>query len=272
MNRFDLLIAAVLVLVVILVIAGSEDGTAPYGNEIELALKDLEGSDLDRRRPVGRVDILRTGERHSVERLVRSLPTSVNQRAVPIIINVGTEERALGLARGLDRGYHTWQSFLERYVPFVVDNPWYPLIHLAARKRYRYDHEQHRIGTDEDLWQTSRQAFLEPEGDCEDHAILLADWLIGLGEEARVAVGKLKGEGHAWVVLFRDGSEYLLEATRKHGITGLKRYPLAALHPEYQPAYQFDRDHFWVYAGTGPTVRYRGDEWERRSRYTRPGI
>ena len=270
MSRFDLLLGAAMVLIIVLVILASEDGTEPYGSAIELALAELEDVDLQRRRATGRVKLLRTGEQHSAERLVRSLPASVKQRAVPIIINVGTEERALGLARGLDRGYHVWQSFLERYVPFEVDNPWYPLIHLAARKRYRYDHEQHRIGIDEDLWQTSRQAFVEPLGDCEDHAILLADWLIGIGENARVAVGTMRGEGHAWVVLFRNGSEYLLEATRKDGITGLKRYPLAAMHPEYQPTYQFDRDHFWVYTGTSPTVRYAGAGWNRRSRFTRP--
>ncbi|MEO0974492.1 MAG: hypothetical protein AAFX85_15490, partial [Pseudomonadota bacterium] len=202
-------------------------------------------------------------------RIVGSLPPSHRARAIPLVLDVGAVKSALGIAHGVDRGYHVWQSFLEEYVPFPVDNPWYPLLHLASRKSYLYDHQQYRGAINADLWQTSRQAFLEPQGDCEDHAILLADWLIGSGERARVVVGKMRGEGHAWVVLFRDGSEFLLESTRKYGLTGLKRYPLAAMHPEYRPEYQFDRTHFWVYTGAMPTVRYSGEHWQRKNRFLR---
>ncbi|MEM1433182.1 MAG: hypothetical protein AAGG11_03940 [Pseudomonadota bacterium] len=271
MSRFDLLLFSVAVLVIVLIVGLSEPGGDDYGSEVELALAALRSQDLSRDRTRGRIEVLATGDRHSAARVVRSLPPIHRTRAVPIVINIGAAAKAAGLARGVDRGYHVWQSFLEHYVPFDVENPWYPLLHLASRKAYSYDHEQYQIGTDEDLWQTSRQAFLEPQGDCEDHAILLADWLIGLGEEARVAVGSMRGEGHAWVVLFRDGSEYLLESTRKYGLTGLKRYPLAALHPEYQPTYQFDREHFWVKTSSAPTVRYRGDHWSRTSRFLPPG-
>ncbi|MEM6708876.1 MAG: hypothetical protein AAF648_08840 [Pseudomonadota bacterium] len=270
MSRFDLLIALTLVVILALVFAGAEDPTRSYSDAIDLALRKLDDSDLERRETRGFVRLEANNERHAAARIVRSLPASYRNRAVPLILNLGPVERALGLAHGVDRGYHVWQSFLERYVPFEVDNPWYPLLHLASRKSYLYDHQQYRIGTDEDLWQTSRQAFREPQGDCEDHAILLADWLIGIGERARVAVGTMRGEGHAWVVLFREGREYLLESTRKNGLTGLKRYPLAALHPEYHPQYQFDRDYFWIHTGSQPTVRYDGEHWQRQSRFERP--
>ena len=58
-----------------------------------------------------------------------------------------------------------------------------PLYTLAQRKRYQLDAKQY-AGRSE-VWQTSRQAFFYPRGDCEDHAIALADWLIEMGEDAR---------------------------------------------------------------------------------------
>ena len=89
-----------------------------------------------------------------------------------------------------------------------VANPVLALYTVARRKRYQYDHITYP-GRSE-VWQSSQQAFYSAVGDCEDHAILLADWLIGLGYDARVAVGDYDGAGHAWVVLFAEGQEFLL--------------------------------------------------------------
>ena len=71
-----------------------------------------------------------------------------------------------------------------------------------------------------EIWQNSRQAYLHTRGDCEDHAIILADWLIALGHDARVVLGNHRGGGHAWVVLFQDGREMILEATSKKANQG----------------------------------------------------
>ena len=88
-----------------------------------------------------------------------------------------------------------------------------------------------------------------------------------MGEDARVVVGDMKGTGHAWVVLFRDGREYLLEATKKYGVSRNKPYPLAALYKDYHPEFMFNRDYFWVNNGTKYTTRYSDNNWEKKSRY-----
>ncbi len=110
------------------------------------------------------------------------------------------------IAPGLDRRHHFANAYLVGYVPFPEVEAWVPLAALAQRKRYQFDHEQYP-GAPE-LWQTSREAFFHPRGDCEDHALALADWLIGLGHDARVVIGTMRGGGHAWVVLL-DGEAAL---------------------------------------------------------------
>lgn len=268
-SRLDGLIVVVSLVVIVALTAAEQGLPTEYGAEVDLATEALTEADLAPRTTSGWVELARNGQRYSVPRLVRSLPRSLNRHPVPVIANLGPQRSAVGLARGIDRDYHVWQSFLQSYVPFETDNIWLPLLVLANRKQYAFDHDQYRLGTDGDIWQTSREAFFLNQGDCEDHAILLADWLIGLGEQARVAVGTMSGGGHAWVVLFRDGKEFVLEATQKHGVAGLKTYPLARTKPEYQPRFQFDRERFWVNTRSAPTVRYGDDRWELRSRFNR---
>jgi hypothetical protein len=160
--------------------------------------------------------------------------------------------------------HHLVNNFLQGYKPFDVDNVALPLYVLAQRKSYLLDEKQY-FGK-ADVWQSSRQAYHYPRGDCEDHAILLADWLIAMGEDARVALGDVDGQGHAWVVLFKDGKEYLLEATQKRGLSRNKPYPLASLHPNYHPEFMFNRQFFWANSGSKYTTRYSGNHWEQRSR------
>ena len=118
-----------------------------------------------------------------------------------------------------------------------------------------------------DVWQNSRQAYYFTRGDCEDHAIILADWLISMGLDARVVIGKVDGGGHAWVVLLVDGKEYLLEATDKRKIRSLNNFQLARLVRGYSPEYQFNRKQFWFNAGRQLTTKYTGDHWVLKSRY-----
>lgn len=167
------------------------------------------------------------------------------------------------VAPGLDSRHHFASAFLVGYVPHPGVEPWVPLAVLASRKRYRFDHEAYGGA---DVWQTSRQAYHLPEGDCEDHAIALADWLLGLGLDARVAVGTWRGEGHAWVVLLAGGTTYLLEATHKKPTQAL---PLAATMPDYRPEAMFDRERYWVNTGSTLTTSYTGAAWELRSRFSR---
>ena len=158
-------------------------------------------------------------------------------------------------------------SYLEGYYPFSVDNPVTPLFVLAKRKQYQLDADQYKGR--EEVWQTSREAFSFSRGDCEDHALILADWLIAIGEDARVVLGDYKGGGHAWVVLFKEGKEFLLEATKKAGVARNRPYPLASLHSDYHPQLMFNRSEFWENRGSKYTTRYSGNSWRLQSRYNR---
>ena len=168
------------------------------------------------------------------------------------------------LAPGLDRRHHFANAYLVGYVPFPDVDTWVPLAALAQRKSYQFDHDQYP-GMPE-LWQTSREAFFHPRGDCEDHALALADWLIGLGHDARVVIGTMRGGGHAWVVLLDGPRTYLLEATDKQPGRAL---PLAAQHPDYRPEAMFNREHYWVNTGSAMTTDYRGRHWQLRSTFRR---
>lgn len=174
------------------------------------------------------------------------------------------DETVTTVAPGLDRRHHFANAYLVGYVPFEGVDAWVPLVSLAQRKQYAYDHDQYP-GVPE-LWQTSREAFFYPQGDCEDHAIALADWLIGLGLDARVVLGRMKEEGHAWVVVLDGARTYLLEATHKRPGRAL---PLASQLPDYRPEAMFNRDSYWVNTGSPLTTDYTGARWQRRSGFLR---
>ncbi len=175
------------------------------------------------------------------------------------------QKHATVSAPGLDRQHHFVNSYLVGFKPFDTEYVWVPLYTLAMRKRYEYDHIQYS-GL-QDLWQNSEQGFHYTRGDCEDHALVLADWLIGLGYDARVVVGDYKDEGHAWVVLIMEGKEYLLEATSKARLRSLNSYRLAYLETDYRPRYQFNRDDFWYNQGSSLTTSYRGTHWYKKSTF-----
>ena len=168
-------------------------------------------------------------------------------------------------AQGIDKLQYLVNNYLEGYQPFEVENVMLPLYALSQRKSYLLDSKQY--SGREDVWQSSRQAFYYPRGDCEDHAVVLADWLIEMGEDARVVVVDMDGGGHDWVVLFKEGKEFLLEATKKVGLSRNKPYPLAMLYPGYHPKYMFNREHFWENTGSKLTTQYSTDKWQKKSRY-----
>ena len=173
-----------------------------------------------------------------------------------------------GSASGVDQQAYFVNSFLIGFKPFHTDTIWQPLATLALRKSYVLDHQLYGPNMSE-IWQNSRQAYLYTRGDCEDHAILLADWLIALGYRARVVLGTYRESGHAWVVLFVDGKEYLLESTDKRRPRSISDFKLARLAVDYHPIYQFDRQSFWVNSGSKYTTRYQGGKWQLRSKFTR---
>lgn len=161
------------------------------------------------------------------------------------------------VAPGTDRKHHFVNSFLVGFVPMSDVPPWVPHHVIAKRKKYLLDKAQYGV---EEIWQTSREAMASQHGDCEDHAIALADWLIGLGKDARVVLGRARGEGHAWVVVLERDTTWLLEATDKRRLRHWS-YPLATLHTDYLPKEMFNREHWWHNTG-GATVDYTGSHWQ----------
>jgi hypothetical protein len=170
-------------------------------------------------------------------------------------------------APGIDDIQHIVNGYLQGYMPYKAENVFIPLYVLSKKKRYQYDHITHK--GKEERWQTSKQAFHYPRGDCEDHAIALADWLIESGHDARVVLGDFDGEGHAWVVLFKDNKEYLLEATDKSYGRRKNRYPLAKFEPKYHPQWMFNQTDFWTNTGSKFTTSYSSKKWVKKSRYNR---
>lgn len=176
-------------------------------------------------------------------------------------------KEATASAIGLDSNSYFANSYLIGFKPFNTDSVWKPLYTLALRKKYEFDHIQYN-GLQE-VWQNSKQAYYHTRGDCEDHAIILADWLIEMGYNARVALGEWKNQGHAWVVLFYNGQEYVLESTSKHRPNKLSDFIYASAAIEYRPTYQFNRDKFWVNTGSKYTTSYGDEKWQMRSRFIR---
>ena len=168
-------------------------------------------------------------------------------------------------ATGTDLKHHIVNSYLVGYSPFNTNNTWIPWQTLAKRKTYQTDHLTYKGRPD--VWQTSKQAYRLTRGDCEDHAIALADWLISMGNDARVVVGTYKGGGHAWVVLLKEGKEFILEATQKSGLQTMIRFPLAKQMPGYRPSYMFNRKYFWKNTGSRATSNYSSSKWIKKSRF-----
>lgn len=179
--------------------------------------------------------------------------------------NAAGREPATATAHGTGEGHWFVNSYLVGFAPMRLDSPAMALPLLARKKTYSLDHVQYNGG--QDVWQTSREAWIAPRGDCEDHALVLADWLIEMGLDARVVVGTHRGGGHAWVVVVDDGQQYLLEATDKR----TRRRPLPRVETTrgYRPNIQFNRESFWVNNGADATRDYAGDHWDRHSRFVR---
>ena len=97
-----------------------------------------------------------------------------------------------------------------------------------------------------DSWQTSAQVWANKVGDCEDHAILLVDWLLSSGFEARVVVGQEKSgqKFHAFVELNYSSKSLLLEATEKKARLDYRKQH-RELSNRYKAIYAFDRTTVW---------------------------
>lgn len=201
------------------------------------------------------------------ERSVNSLLHSAKGLDGVIFYNWKKIRDVTASAPGMDDRHHLVNSYLVGYRPFPTNNIFVPWQTLAQKKRYQLDHVFSK--GKEEVWQDSRQAYIYNRGDCEDHAIALADWLIDMGHDARVVIGTYKGSGHAWVVLLKNNRTFLLEATRKKRLNRMRSFPLAKLQTGYQPEYMFNRTQFWKNTGSVHTANYSSSAWVKKSKYRR---
>tara|TARA_E500000075_G_scaffold119248_1_gene118432 strand:+ start:396 stop:1100 length:705 start_codon:yes stop_codon:yes gene_type:complete len=217
---------------------------------------------------IGALYIFTIDKRLAPEKLAAELAKRNQGYVVPLgYRGIGTINMS---APSTSRTHFLVNEYLEGFEPYQVKNIMEPLYIISQRKQYQRDALQY--SGRQEVWQTSREAYSFSRGDCEDHALLLADWLIAMEEDARVVLGEYRGGGHAWVVLLKNGKEYLLEATRKKGLSRSKPYPLAALHRDYQPVYMFNRAEFWENVGSKYTSSYQGDHWQKQSQYELPTL
>lgn len=176
----------------------------------------------------------------------------------------GLNRTAAVSTMGIDKRHHFSNSYLVGIHPFDVDNPWLPLYLLAKRKIYQLDKDQYGM---REVWQNSAQAFVQLRGDCEDHAMVLADWLISEGLDARVVTGTYDGGGHAWVVVYKNEKVFLLEATSKRARKSWSHYPLASAATAYRAQEMFNRDTLWVFDDEKGTQDYKMSNWREASKF-----
>ncbi|MCB1226081.1 MAG: transglutaminase domain-containing protein [Verrucomicrobiales bacterium] len=127
---------------------------------------------------------------------------------------------------------------------------------------YTRDPGEKRQSTDR--WQLAMETQNLGQGDCEDSAILLTDWLTSRGMEARVVLGKY-GDigGHAWTVTRVDDREYLLESTSAEQ-PDVNRPPLVSrVGGRYMPEVMFDRE--YLYVRTNPRAVWDGEYWSEKT-------
>ncbi len=108
-----------------------------------------------------------------------------------------------------------------------------------------------------DLWQTPGQTLRRGAGDCEDSALLLTDWLIARGIPARMAMGKMEGDGHAWCIARIEDTDYLLESTNRN--PDMNNLPVVKPGDGYVPSTLIDREALYVRAH--PSQAFDGDYW-----------
>jgi predicted transglutaminase-like cysteine proteinase len=113
-----------------------------------------------------------------------------------------------------------------------------------------------------DAWQTPLETMVRGKGDCEDTALLLADWLLARGFDARVAIGRYGDMGqHAWVVVRVENVEYLLESTE--GTPNIEKPPFVSdVGQRYVPETLFDRENLYVRAK--PHDRFSNVYWSQK--------
>lgn len=119
--------------------------------------------------------------------------------------------------------------------------------------RCRYSKDLSGTAGKRDSWQAPPDTYSLRHGDCEDTSLLLADWLIARGFNARVVIGNAPGKGeHAWCVAELDGRQYLLETTLESIPSSPPETQWEATR--YQPRFSFDRQKIYFIKESPDTI------------------
>ena len=107
----------------------------------------------------------------------------------------------------------------------------------------RYEHDEVLFG-EADFWQHPSTFERLRAGDCEDYAVWAWRKLIELGHDVDLVAGWCVREGeldgrHAWLLLRRDGVEFLFEPVARDRERMLR--PLAEVRESYVPQFGVDR-------------------------------
>jgi hypothetical protein len=237
--------------------------------QIDEALKDSTGALEEMSGSNNYVEVLENGkkltekqiQRHFRNRSVEEMSAGVSYWSYTSNVHVTAS------AFGTDNLHHFLHYYLIGYAPFKTEQLWIPHYTITMRLKYQLDAEQY-WGLKE-VWQNSKEAFFNTRGDCEDHALVLADWLIDMGIDARVVLGNYEKQGHAWVVVLKGSDVFLLEATSKQKRKKWRHYPLAKFEPKYHPKCMFNRKYFWLNTGSIYTTDYVGGHWVIKSKFSR---
>jgi predicted transglutaminase-like cysteine proteinase len=166
---------------------------------------------------------------------------------------------------GRDGSFYPVTSFLVPEKFPDISNVWMPQFFTSRSIKYRSDEENFRYS---DVWQLPAELVRQGSGDCEDHAVLVVDWLIEKGFDARMVDGYMgsvaTGNGHAWAVVFNPKIKdfVAIEATSKRFI---KTYPLAKNQQNLIPRYMWNRNSFWENTGFPKNFDYSSSLWVKRS-------
>ena len=206
-------------------------------------------------------------------------PISVERNALGRFLHCPNCDRNYGiLFQDLDGRYHHANQFLTGFEPpsFVprtdpedLDGRFFEMttIWKAVVDHCRYETDILGLAGQGEQWQFASQTHAYANGDCEDTSILLVDWLIARGFDARVALGwaqTLEGEstGHAWAVCRIGEEEFILESTHHHYEE--EGPPTnAEIGNRYLPYALFDRENVYFRRTEGWTPSYYSHrEWE----------
>ncbi len=154
--------------------------------------------------------------------------------------------------------YHRLPWFLRGFQPAAITSPMEAWLYVRHHIRVR-----DTVGRgDAGAWQTAEETFRIGQGDFQDAAILLADWLAATGYDAKVVIGRMGRRAAAWVVLREDGCDYLLDLTE----SVRRAPPRADLMPNYDPCVQFNRAGIWFRRSQAWTADYQDQQqWYRGS-------